>query len=138
MNDGVVMQLGTPMDIYNEPQNRFVAEFIGDSNIIEAVMPTDKVVVIDGIEWECVDTGFLPGEEVEVVIRPEDFDVVAPKAGIVSGAITSKVFMGVHYEYIVTTEQREYTVQTTEDYEIEKEVGLTIDPFDIQVMHKTV
>ena len=138
MNDGVVMQLGTPMDIYNEPQNRFVAEFIGDSNIIEAVMPTDKVVVIDGIEWECVDTGFLPGEEVEVVIRPEDFDVVAPEAGIVSGMITSKVFMGVHYEYIVTTEQREYTVQTTEDYEIEKEVGLTIDPFDIQVMHKTV
>lgn len=136
LNDGVIQQIGTPMDIYNEPQNRFVAEFIGESNIIEGNMIKDCLVNFDGIDWECVDKGFKNNEDIEVVLRPEDMDVVEPEAGKVSGTIISKVFMGVHYEYLVETKNRNYKVHTTENYEIGKKVGLTIDPFDIQVMHK--
>ena len=136
LNDGVIQQIGTPMDIYNEPQNRFVAEFIGESNIIEGNMIKDCLVNFDGIDWECVDKGFKDNEAIEVVLRPEDMDVVEPEAGKVSGTIISKVFMGVHYEYLVETKNRNYKVHTTENYEIGKKVGLTIDPFDIQVMHK--
>lgn len=136
LNDGVIQQIGTPMDIYNEPQNRFVAEFIGESNIIEGNMIKDCLVNFDGIDWECVDKGFKDNEDIEVVLRPEDMDVVEPEAGEVSGTIISKVFMGVHYEYLVETKNRNYKVHTTENYEIGKKVGLTIDPFDIQVMHK--
>ena len=136
LNDGVIQQIGTPMDIYNEPQNRFVAEFIGESNIIEGNMIKDCLVNFDGIDWECVDKGFKDNEDIEVVLRPEDMDVVEPEAGKVSGTIISKVFMGVYYEYLVETKKRNYKVHTTENYEIGKKVGLTIDPFDIQVMHK--
>ena len=136
LNDGVIQQIGTPMDIYNEPQNRFVAEFIGESNIIEGNMIKDCLVNFDGIDWECVDKGFKDNEDIEVVLRPEDMDVVEPEAGKVSGTIISKVFMGVHYEYLVETKNRNYKVHTTENYEIGKKVGLTIDPFDILVMHK--
>lgn len=136
LHDGVIQQIGTPMDIYNEPQNRFVAEFIGESNIIEGNMIKDCLVNFDGIDWECVDKGFKDNEDIEVVLRPEDMDVVEPEAGKVSGIIISKVFMGVHYEYLVETKNRNYKVHTTENYEIGKKVGLTIDPFDIQVMHK--
>lgn len=136
LNDGVIQQIGTPMDIYNEPQNRFVAEFIGESNIIEGNMIKDCLVNFDGIDWECVDKGFKDNEDIEVVLRPEDMDVVELEAGKVSGIIISKVFMGVHYEYLVETKNRNYKVHTTENYEIGKKVGLTIDPFDIQVMHK--
>ena len=136
LNDGVIQQIGTPMDIYNEPQNRFVAEFIGESNIIEGNMIKDCLVNFDGIDWECVDKGFKDNEDIEVVLRPEDMDVVEPEAGKVSGTIISKVFMGVHYEYLVETKNRNYKVHTTVNYEIGKKVGLTIDPFDIQVMHK--
>lgn len=136
MNDGVIQQIGTPMDIYNEPENRFVATFIGESNIIEGVMPKDCVVIFDDVEWECVDKGFKENEEIEVVLRPEDMDVVAPKEGKVRGIIVSKVFMGVHYEYLVETNIRKYKVHTTEDINTGTEVGLTIDPFNIQVMHK--
>ena len=136
LNDGVIQQIGTPMDIYNEPHNRLVAEFIGESNIIEGNMIKDCLVNFDGIDWECVDKGFKDNEDIEVVLRPEDMDVVEPEAGKVSGTIISKVFMGVHYEYLVETKNRDYKVHTTENYEIGKKVGLTIDPFDIQVMHK--
>ena len=136
LNDGVIQQIGTPMDIYNEPQNRFVAEFIGESNIIEGNMIKDCLVNFDGIDWEGVDKGFKDNEDIEVVLRPEDMDVVEPEAGKVSGTIISKVFMGVHYEYLVETKNRNYKVHTTENYEIGTKVGLTIDPFDIQVMHK--
>ena len=94
LNDGVIQQIGTPMDIYNEPQNRFVAEFIGESNIIEGNMIKDCLVNFDGIDWECVDKGFKDNEDIEVVLRPEDMDVVEPEAGKVSGTIISKVFYG--------------------------------------------
>lgn len=136
MNDGVIQQIGTPTDIYNEPQNKFVAEFIGESNIIEGVMLKDCLVKFDDVEWECVDKGFKDHEEIEVVLRPEDMHVTSAENGKVSGKIISKVFMGVHYEYLVETKNRNYKVHTTENIEIGKNIGLTIDPFDIQVMHK--
>lgn len=136
MNDGVIQQIGTPMDVYNEPQNRFVAGFIGESNIIEGVMPKDCMVVFDQAQWECVDKGFKENEEIEVVLRPEDMKVVSPKEGKVRGTIVSKVFMGVHYEYLVETNIRKYKVHTTQNIDMGTSVGLTIDPFDIQVMHK--
>lgn len=135
MNDGVIQQIGTPMDIYNEPKNRFVANFIGESNIIPGIMLKDCLVKFDDVEWECVDKGFKENEDIEVVLRPEDMHVVAPEKGKVSGKIVHKVFMGVHYEYLVETKYRNYKVHTTENIEAGKNVGLTIDPFDIQVMH---
>ncbi len=135
MNDGVIQQIGTPMDVYNEPQNRFVASFIGESNIIPGNMLKDCLVKFDDVEWECVDKGFKQNEDIEVVLRPEDMHVVSPESGKVSGNIISKVFMGVHYEYLVKTKYRNYKVHTTENIEVGKQVGLTIDPFDIQVMH---
>lgn len=136
MNDGIIQQIGTPMDIYNEPQNRFVANFIGESNIIEGVMPKDCLVVFDDVQWECVDKGFKENENIEVVLRPEDMQVVEPQDGKVSGKIVSKIFMGVHYEYLVQTNIRKYKVHTTKNIEMGSVIGLTIDPFDIQVMHK--
>lgn len=135
MNDGVIQQIGTPMDIYNEPKNRFVAEFIGESNIIAGNMIRDCLVKFDDVEWECVDKGFKDNEDIEVVLRPEDIHVVSPESGKVSGNIISKVFMGVHYEYLVETKKRNYKVHTTQNIEVGRNVGLTIDPFDIQVMH---
>ena len=136
MNDGIIQQIGTPMDIYNEPQNRFVANFIGESNIIEGVMPKDCLVVFDDVQWECVDKGFKENENIEVVLRPEDMQVVEPQDGKVSGKIVSKIFMGVHYEYLEETNIRKYKVHTTKNIEMGSVIGLTIDPFDIQVMHK--
>lgn len=136
MNDGIIQQIGTPMDIYNEPQNRFVANFIGESNIIEGVMPKDCLVVFDDVQWECVDKGFKENENIEVVLRPEDMQVVEQQDGKVSGKIVSKIFMGVHYEYLVETNIRKYKVHTTKNIEMGSVIGLTIDPFDIQVMHK--
>ena len=135
INDGIIQQVGSPMDIYNEPEKRFVAEFIGESNIIEGNMIRDCLVKFDDIEWECVDKGFKPNEEIEVVLRPEDMDGVDVDQAKLTGTIVSKVFMGVHYEYFVETSYRKYKVHTTESYEVGKEIGLTIDPYDIQVMH---
>ncbi len=135
MNDGVIQQIGTPMDVYNEPQNRFVANFIGESNIIPGIMLKDCLVKFDDVEWECVDKGFKENEDIEVVLRPEDMHVVSPNEGKISGNIISKVFMGVHYEYLVETKYRNYKVHTTQNIEVGRRVGLTIDPFDIQVMH---
>lgn len=136
MNDGVIQQIGTPIDIYNEPQNRFVANFIGESNIIEGNMLKDCLVKFDDVMWECVDKGFRENEEIEVVLRPEDMDIVEPEKGKVVGEIISKVFKGVHYEYLVQGKYRNYKVHTTENFDLGIDVGLTIDPYDIQVMHK--
>ncbi len=135
INEGIIQQIGSPMDIYNEPQNRFVANFIGESNIISGNMLKDCLVQFDDAQWECVDKGFKENEEIDVVLRPEDMHVVSPEQGKVSGPITTKVFMGVHYEYLVKTKYRNYKVHTTENIEVGKNVGLTIDPYDIQVMH---
>ena len=123
INDGIIQQVGSPMDIYNEPEKRFVAEFIGESNIIEGNMIRDCLVKFDDIEWECVDKGFKPNEEIEVVLRPEDMDVVDVDQAKLTGTIVSKVFMGVHYEYFVETSYRKYKVHTTESYEVGKSVA---------------
>ena len=135
MNEGVIQQVGTPEDIYNEPENRFVADFIGESNIIEAIMKKDLLVSFDGEDFECVDKGFKDNEEVEVVIRPEDIDIVKPKEAKVKGVVKSIIFMGVHHEIVVETPHRDYLIHTTDYYEPGLKVGLTFGPDEIHVMY---
>ncbi len=136
MNEGIIQQVGTPTDIYNEPENRFVASFIGESNIIEAVMKKDLLVSFDGYDFECVDKGFKENEDVEVVIRPEDIDIVKRKNAKLVGTVETIVFKGVHYEIVVKTEKRDYLIHTTDYHEVGKEVGLTFGPDDIHVMYR--
>ena len=124
MNEGIIQQVGTPEDIYNEPENRFVASFIGESNIMEVHM------------LECVDKGFKKNEQVEVVIRPEDIDIVEPQEAKIQGVVKSIIFKGVHHEIVVETEQRDYTVHTTDYFEVGLKVGLKFGPDDIHVMYR--
>ena len=138
MKDGEIQQIGTPIDIYNEPENRFVASFIGESNIIEGNMIKDCLVSFDGFEFECVDKGFKPNEEVEVVLRPEDIDIIADnykEQTKLLGTVESVVFKGVHYEIIVKTDKREYKIHTTDYFAPGLEVGLSFGPEDIHVMY---
>lgn len=134
LNNGEIQQIGSPVDIYNEPENRFVAEFIGDSNIVEAVMIEDYLVEIDGQRFECVDSGFSDHEEVEVVIRPEDFEIIKGAKGQFNGVVTNMIFKGVHNEITVETEHREFIVHSIKSAMIGTEVGLTLDKEDIHVM----
>jgi len=135
MNSGEIQQIGTPTDIYNEPENRFVASFIGDSNIIEGNMVEDCLVRFDDIEFKCVDKGFKPEEDVEVVLRPEDIDIVDKDKSKLCGEIISIVFKGVHYEITVKTDKRNYIIHTTDYHEVGLEVGLSFNPEDIHVMY---
>lgn len=135
MNNGIIQQIGRPTDIYNEPENRFVANFIGESNIIPGIMIRDCLVEFDGVQFECVDKGFKPNEEVEVVLRPEDLDIIKAKDADIVGTITSLVFKGVHYEIMVKTKDRSYKIHTTDFYPIGKEVGITFEPEDVHVMY---
>ncbi len=134
MNEGTIQQIGSPTDIYNEPENRFVAKFIGESNIIEGRMVRDYLVAIDDETFECVDRGFPENEPVDVVIRPEDLDIVKPEEAKIKGRVKSITFKGVHYEIIIETEHRDYLVHTTDYHEIGLEVGLTLQPEDFHVM----
>ena len=134
MNQGEIQQIGTPIDIYNEPENRFVAQFIGDGNIIPGVMITDYLVEFDDKQLECVDYGFGENENVEIVLRPEDIDIVPLGEGYFDGEITSCVFKGVHYEYVIKTNHREYIVHNTDIFEINSKVSLKFNPEDIHVM----
>ena len=134
MNEGTIQQIGTPIDIYNEPENRFVAGFIGESNIIEGVMIRDFLVSFDDFEFVCVDKGFPENEPVDVVIRPEDIDIVQPDKASLKGIVKSVTFKGVHYETIVTTKYRDYRIDTTDYFAVGLEVGLTFTPEDIHVM----
>lgn len=136
MNQGYIQQVGTPEDIYNEPQNAFVADFIGDSNILSAVMIRDKKVNIQGQEFDCVDVGFGENNPVDVVIRPEDLILVPPEKGIVRGKVVSLIFKGVHYEMEVEALGFTWLVHSTHLAEVGKEVGLFVDPFNIQIMKK--
>lgn len=137
MNEGIIQQIGSPVDIYNEPENRFVAKFIGESNIIEdAVMKKDLLVSFDGFDFECVDKGFKDNEEVEVVLRPEDIDIVDVEHSKIKGTVKSIIFKGVHYEIVVETKDRDYLIHTTDYFEIGLNVGLTFGPEDIHVMYK--
>lgn len=135
MNEGEIQQIGTPIDIYNEPENRFVASFIGESNIIEGTMVKDYLVSFDGFQFECVDRGFEDDEPVEVVLRPEDLDIVEPEKAKITGTVTSVTFKGVHYEIMVETPLRTYMVQTTDYAEPGRQVGLIFGPEDIHVMY---
>lgn len=136
MNQGYIQQIGTPEDIYNEPQNAFVADFIGDSNILDGIMVEDKLVEILGAKFPCVDVGFGRNCPVDVVIRPEDIDLVCPEAGTIQGRVTHLIFKGVHYEMEVEAHGYEWLVHSTDMVAVGEEVGIHVDPFDIQIMNK--
>ena len=137
MSDGRIQQIGTPTDIYNEPKNAFVADFIGESNIVDGVMREDFKVTFSGHTFECVDKGFGKNEAVDVVVRPEDVDIVPLEKGMLQGLITSVTFMGVHYEIIVDINGFKWMIQTT-DYAAEGEkVGIYIEPDAIHIMKKS-
>ena len=137
MKDGVIQQIGGPTDIYNEPKNPFVADFIGESNIIPGVMLEDYKVRMKGMTFECVDAGFGKNVEVDVVIRPEDIDIVEPDKARISGKVVSVVFMGVHYEIDVDCGGYEWVVHTTDFAAVGQQVGISIPPDAIHVMKKT-
>ena len=137
MKDGVIQQIGKPTDIYNEPNNPFVADFIGESNIVPAVMLDDYKVRMKGLTFKCVDAGFGKNVEVDVVIRPEDIDIVAPEKARVVGKVVSVVFMGVHYEIDVDCGGYEWVVHTTDYAAVGDTVGISIPPDAIHVMKKT-
>ena len=137
MNHGVIQQVGSPTDIYNEPENAFVADFIGESNIIDGVMLEDRRVSFCGREFECVDRGFGTNTPVDVVIRPEELRLVYAGDGLLQGVVESIVFKGVHYEMMVRTEHFTFTVHSTMAEPVGKTVGLTVIPFDIHIMHKS-
>ena len=136
MNQGYIQQIGTPEDIYNEPQNAFVADFIGDSNILDGIMIEDRLVEILGAKFECVDVGFGKNNPVDVVIRPEDIDLVKPEEGTIHGRVTHLIFKGVHYEMEVAVNGFELLVHSTDLFPVGQEVGIHVDPFDIQIMNK--
>lgn len=136
MNQGEIYQIGTPEDIYNEPANTFVAKFIGESNIIEGIMKDDYLIYFDGVDYQCVDTGFSKNEKVDVVIRPEDIDIVDEAKGFLSGIVDSIAFKGVYYEIDVKTEFRTYTIHTTDYHGIDTKVGIIFGPEDIHIMEK--
>ncbi len=135
MNQGYIQQEGSPEAIYNEPENAFVADFIGDSNIIRATMIRDELVEILGTRFACVDKGFGENKPVDVVIRPEDVELVAPENGIIQGVVTDLTFKGVHYEMDVEANGYEWLVHSTRLSEVGSKVGIKVDPFNIQIMN---
>ena len=136
MNQGYIQQIGTPEDIYNEPQNAFVADFIGDSNIISGTMIEDRLVEILGAKFPCVDEGFGRNKPVDVVIRPEDIDLLKPEEGTIQGVVSHLIFKGVHYEMEVQANGFEWLVHSTDLFPVGTPVGIHVDPFDIQIMNK--
>ena len=137
MNEGKIQQIGSPIDIYNEPQNAFVADFIGESNILDGVMEKDYLVKVDGVDFPCLDKGFAENEPVDVVIRPEDVDIVSPDEGMLQGKVTSVTFRGVHFEIIVDIENFKWMIQTTDEHKVGDTVGLVIGPDAIHIMKKS-
>ncbi|MCL2212921.1 MAG: ABC transporter ATP-binding protein, partial [Oscillospiraceae bacterium] len=137
MDEGKIQQIGTPASIYNEPQNEFVANFIGESNIIDGVMVRDFTVRLEERDFACLDKGFKPGEPIDAVIRPEDVDIVAPDSSALLGEITSVTFKGVHYEYIIDVSGYKWLVQTTDEHPVGATVGLFIEPDAIHIMRKS-
>ncbi len=136
MNQGYIQQEGSPEDIYNEPENAFVADFIGDSNIISSTMVKDELVNILGVDFVCVDKGFGEMKPVDVVIRPEDVELVPKGEGTISGVVSHVIFKGVHYEMEVTARGYKWLVHSTKLSETGSEVDIKVDPFNIQVMNK--
>lgn len=137
INQGYIQQMGTPEQIYNEPNCAFVADFIGESNIVPATMLKDELVEIFGAKFPCVDKGFGINKPVDAVIRPEDIDLVDPEQGRLVGVVSHVIFKGVHYEMEVTTpDGYEWLVHSTDLSPVGKRVGISVDPFDIQIMNK--
>lgn len=141
MNEGYIQQEGTPEEIYDEPVNAFVADFIGDSNILSGKMVDEKLVRINGIDYPCIDgteQGFPPGRMVDVVIRPEDIDILPYGQGLFNGTIISKLFIGVHYEMLVESEDGkiEWLLQNYDQHDVGEKIGMYVDPENIQIMHK--
>ena len=137
MANGQIQQIGTPTDIYNEPENAFVADFIGESNIVDGVMLEDRKVRFSGHTFECVDSGFGKNKPVDVVVRPEDVDVVSPEKGMLRGTVTSVTFKGVHYEIIVDINGFKWMIQTTDFVGEGEHIGLYIEPDAIHIMNKS-
>ena len=136
MNKGKIQQMGTPQDIYNEPENSFVARFIGESNIFDGVMLEDYLVEFCSTKFKCVDKDFEKNENIEVVIRPEDIKMVAPQKGMLKGKVTSVLFKGVHYEIEVNENGRKWILHNTQSAIVGSELGLDIYPEDIHIMRK--
>ena len=137
MDKGCIQQIGTPEDIYNEPKNAFVADFIGESNIIDGIMVRDKVVKMYGREFACLDGGFGENEPVDVVIRPEDIDIVPVDQGQLVGTVTSVTFKGMQYDIIVDFRGFKWLIQTTDHSPVGARIGIKIDPDGIHVMKKS-
>lgn len=137
MDKGKIQQIGSPQDIYNEPQNAFVADFIGESNIVDGTMLEDYVVKFAGKKFKCLDSGFLNNEKVDVVIRPEDIKVTLPENAIIAGKVTSVTFKGVHYEIIVDIEGFKWMIQSTKAQVPGETIGLILNPDDIHIMKKS-
>ncbi len=137
MSEGKIQQIGSPTDIYNEPENAFVADFIGESNIVDGVMLEDFKVRFAGHTFDCLDAGFKPNESVDVVVRPEDVDIVPSDKGQFQGTVTSVTFMGVHYEIIVDIQGFKWMIQTTDFVGEGEYIGLHLDPDAIHIMHKS-
>lgn len=136
MNNGDIQQIGTPEDIYNEPKNAFVADFIGESNIIDGIMLRDCFVEFAGTQFECVDKGFAPNEPVDVVVRPEDVKVVGEGEGQLSGMVESVTFKGVHFEMSVTVYGQEWLIHSTQSQEVGSVIEIRLNPEDIHIMKK--
>ena len=136
MNRGYIQQMGTPEEIYNEPENAFVADFIGDSNIIDGVMMEDRVVKLCGCIFPCIDEGFGRKKPVDVVIRPEDIIIGKPGEGIMDGVVTSNVFIGVHYEMCIEAGGFEWLAQNTKSHPVGERVSINVTPENIQIMNK--
>lgn len=136
MNDGVIQQIGSPEDIYNEPRNVFVADFIGESNILDGIMIKDYLVEFGGQKFSCVDKGFGENRPVDVVIRPEDVKIVGEEDGMLTGRVKSVIFKGVHYEMLVESQDYTWMIHSTLMEPVGKMVGLNILPDDIHIMAK--
>ncbi|MBU5440064.1 ABC transporter ATP-binding protein [Tissierella sp. MSJ-40] len=136
MDKGVIQQIGTPVDIYNEPKNAFVAKFIGESNIVDGIMHEDFLVEFCGKINNCVDKGFEKNEKVDVVIRPEDLEIVRPEDGMLKGKVTSVTFKGVHYEMIAKSEDTEWMIHSTIMKPIDTIIGMNVSPENIHIMKK--
>lgn len=137
MNNGEIQHIGTPLDVYNEPKNAFVADFIGESNILDGVMHEDFSVEFSGMRFQCVDKGFKKDEPVDVVIRPEDIDVLPEGQGMLSGKVTSVTFKGVHYEIIVDIDGFKWMIQTTQKSKVGDTIGISIKPDEMHIMKKS-
>ncbi len=137
MDSGKIQQIGSPIDIYNEPKNAFVADFIGESNILDGIMLSDGLVSINGKPFRCVDKGFASNEAVDVVIRPEDVDIVPVEEGTLSGTVTAITFKGVHYETIVDISGFKWLIQSTDSPKVGDKIGISVRPDEIHIMKKS-